>query len=75
MVALPSRRPFATHRELVWVEKAGFTGWACAECAWWFNPSEIPAGNTIAEIKEKYERARDKNFESHVCAAHPKRKD
>jgi hypothetical protein len=28
----------------------------------------IPAGNTLAEIKLNYERQRDKEFESHVCA-------
>jgi len=49
-------------------------GWACSECGWEFNPSGIPAGNTLAEIKLKYERNRDMEFESHVCAKRPKRK-
>ena len=34
----------------------------------------MPAGNTIAEIKLKYERDRDKEFETHVCCEHPKSK-
>ena len=72
MVALPSRKPFTTHPEMVWVQRKRFTGWACSECAWEFNPSDIPAGNTLAEIKQNYERERDKEFESHVCAEHPK---
>jgi hypothetical protein len=49
-------------------------GWACSECAWQFNPSGKPAGNTLGEIKQNYERERDKEFESHVCAEHPKGK-
>jgi hypothetical protein len=50
-------------------------GWACSECAWKFNPSDIPAGKTLAEIKLNFERERDKEFESHVCASYPKRKN
>ena len=57
-------------REIVWVEKKDFRGWACSECAWKFKPSGIPAGNTLAEIKQNYERERDGEFESHVCAKH-----
>jgi hypothetical protein len=74
MVALPSRTPSATHREMVWVQRERFMGWACSQCAWEFNPSGIPAGNTIGEMKLQYERERDKEFESHVCAEHPKDK-
>jgi hypothetical protein len=72
MVAIPSRKPFEAHPEMVWVERKRFVGWACSECAWEFNPSDIPAGNTLAEIKLNYERERDKKFESHVCAEHPR---
>jgi hypothetical protein len=50
-------------------------GWACSRCAWEFNPSGIPAGNTIGEMKLQYERERDKEFESHVCAEHPRVRD
>jgi hypothetical protein len=71
MVAPPSRKPFATHPEMVWVERGRFTGWACSQCAWEFTPSVIPAGNTLAEIKQRYERERDKEFASHVCAKYP----
>ena len=68
MVALPSRERLATHPEMVWVQRERFTGWACSQCAWEFNPSGIPSGNTLAEIKQKYEQERDKQFNSHVCA-------
>ena len=71
MVAIPSRKSFATPPEMVWVQRKRVVGWACSECAWEFNPSEIPAGNTLAEIKLKYERERDRKFESHVCAEYP----
>jgi len=72
MVALPRHKPLATHPELVWVQRKRFTGWACSACAWEFNPSDIPPGNTIAEMKLIYERERDKAFESHDCAEHPR---
>jgi hypothetical protein len=74
MMAFPGRKPYATHPEMVWVERDRFMGWACSECAWQFNPSGIPAGSTLGEIKHNYERQRDKEFESHVCAEHPRRK-
>jgi hypothetical protein len=72
MVVIPGRKRSATHPELVWVQKERFMGWVCSGCAWEFNPSFVPAGNTLAEIKQKYERERDIAFESHVCAEHPK---
>jgi hypothetical protein len=72
MVAPPSRKSFLVRPEMVWVQREHFMGWACSECAWEFNPSRIPAGNTLAEIKQQYERERDKEFASHVCAEHRK---
>src|ERR1700730_7103508 len=71
MMALPA----SDIREIVWIEKKDFRGWACSQCKWKFNPAGIPAGiparNTLAEIKQNYERHRDAEFESHVCAKHP----
>jgi hypothetical protein len=49
-------------------------GWACSQCAWKFNPSGIPAANTLDEMKQNYERKRDKEFALHVCAERPKHK-
>ena len=71
MVAPPSRKPFPARPEMVWVQRERFTGWACAGCAWEFHLSDIPAANTLAEIKQQYERQRDKEFASHLCAQHP----
>jgi hypothetical protein len=58
-------------REMAWVEKGDFRGWACSECAWKFNPSSVPSGNSIAEMKQNYERQRDGEFASHLCIKHP----
>ena len=71
-MAFPSRKPYAAHPKMVWVERPRFMGWACSECAWEFSPSGIPAGNTIDEMKQEYERQRDKEFGSHVCRASAK---
>ena len=59
-------------RGMVWVETEGFRGWACSECAWKFNPSGVPAGNSIDEMKQNYERERNREFASHLCAGHPR---
>ena len=29
-------------REMVWVERERFRGWACSECTWKCNPSSVP---------------------------------
>jgi hypothetical protein len=62
-------------REMVRVEKEDFRGWACSECAWKFKPSGVPTGNTIDEMKQEYERQRDKEFASHLCREHPTAKN
>jgi hypothetical protein len=60
----------AMRRKLVWVERQNLQGWACSECAWVFHPSGPPVGESIDEMKMHYERRRDKEFASHVCAKH-----
>jgi len=52
----------AMRRELVWVEKRNFQGWACTECAWVFKPSGTFTGRSLDEMKENYEQQRDKEF-------------
>ncbi len=67
-----ARRPkVATLRTLIWIEQPRFQGCGCSQCAWVFNPSGPPVGNSLQEMKENYERRRDKEFAAHVCAAHP----
>jgi hypothetical protein len=58
-------------RELVWIERQGFLGWGCSECAWVFKPSGTPTGNSLDEMKRDYEQRRDKDFAAHLCAEHP----
>jgi hypothetical protein len=62
----------AKRRTLVWVETQNFQAWACTECAWVFNASGPPVGNSLDEMKQNYAQRRDKEFTSHVCAQHPR---
>lgn len=65
----------ATRRTLIWTEGSRFQGSGCSECAGGFSPSGPPTGNSLAEMMEKYERRRDKEFAAHVCAEHPRSKN
>lgn len=62
----------AKRRELVWLERQNFQGWACSECAWVFNPAGPPAGRSLDDMKQNFERQRNKEFTSHLCAEHRK---
>jgi hypothetical protein len=66
-VAVEARR-----RELVWVEKKNFQGWACSECAWEFKPSGPLIGESLDKMKMLYQEQRDKEFKLHVCAEYPR---
>jgi hypothetical protein len=57
---------------LIWIKEPRFLGFGCSECAWAFNPSGPPNGNSLQEMKEYYERLRDKEFASHVCTEYPR---
>jgi hypothetical protein len=59
-------------RKLIWIEKRHFQGCGCSECSWAFKPSGPPAGDSLDEMKEIFERLRDKEFAMHVCAEHPR---
>jgi hypothetical protein len=61
----------AMSRELVWIERQGFAGWGCSECAWVFNASKTPAGRFFDEMVRNFELQRDREFTLHVCADHP----
>ena len=62
----------AVRRKLIWAESRTFQGWACSECAWAYKPLGPLVGESIDEMKVHYERERDKEFASHVCAEHPR---
>jgi hypothetical protein len=59
-------------RKLVWIEKQNLQGFGCSECNWVFNPSVAVVGESLDEMKRKYEAQRDKEFAAHVCAKHPR---
>ena len=59
-------------RHLAWVETSNMEAWTCAACNWAFLPSGPPLGESLEEMMENYERQRDMEFSSHVCAQHPK---
>jgi hypothetical protein len=62
----------AMRRILVWVERDDFVGWACSVCTWAFKPSGPVVGDSIDEMKTRYEQQREKEFKSHLCAEHPR---
>jgi hypothetical protein len=59
-------------RTLVWIQNQNFQGFACSECDWVFDPSGALVGESLDEMKRKYEAQRDKEFAAHVCAKHPR---
>jgi hypothetical protein len=52
------------------MESQNFQGFGCSECNWKFKPSGEPEGDSLDEMKRKYETGRDKEFAAHVCAKH-----
>jgi hypothetical protein len=66
-VAVEARR-----RELVWVEKKNFQGWACSECAWEFSAAGPLIGESLDKMKTHYQEQRDNEFKSHICGEHPR---
>jgi hypothetical protein len=59
-------------RQRVWIENQNFQGFGCSECNWVFKPSGPLVGESLNEMKQKYEAQRDKEFAAHVCAKHPR---
>jgi hypothetical protein len=61
-------------RKLVLVETQGFKDWGCSECAWVFNPSGPPTGESLEDMKRNFQMQRSEEFASHDCAEHPRAK-
>ena len=55
-------------RKLVSIEEHRFWGWGCSECEWVFRPLGPLVGQSLDEMKVHYEKQRDEEFASHVCA-------
>jgi hypothetical protein len=47
------------NRKLVWIEQPRFRGFGCSECAWVFNASGSPTGNSFDEMMRHFESQRD----------------
>jgi hypothetical protein len=72
----PKRHPIgAARRTMIWIEGPRFQGSGCSDCAWVFSPSGPPIGGSLSEMKELYERRRDREFADHVCSEHPRSKN
>jgi hypothetical protein len=54
-------------RELVWVESENFHGFGCSWCNWMFSPTGTLKGDSLDEMKRKFEVERDKEFAAHTC--------
>jgi hypothetical protein len=59
-------------RKLIWIEHQNLEGFGCSECHWVFNPCGALVGESLDEMKQKYEAQRDKEFAAHVCVKHPR---
>jgi hypothetical protein len=54
------------------IEEKRFRGFGCSECAWVFNASGSPTGNSFDEMMRNLESQRDAESSSHVCADYPR---
>ena len=61
-------------RKPIWIKEPRFQGYGCSECGWVFKPEGRPAGDSLDEMKEIFERLRNKAFATHVCAEHARAK-
>jgi hypothetical protein len=61
-------------RELVWIEEQWLAGWGCSECAWVFNASGWPLGNTLEDVTRNFQMQLSEEFASHDCSGHPRTK-
>jgi hypothetical protein len=59
-------------RMLVWIDEIRLRGFGCSECAWVFNFSGSPTGNSFDWMIQNFELRRDREFSSHICAEHPR---
>ena len=59
-------------RRLLWIDETRLRGFGCSECAWVFNPSGMPAGNSFDEMMRNFEVRRDREFSSHARVDHPR---
>jgi hypothetical protein len=61
-----------SRREMVWIKTARMEAWTCFACAWTFQPSGPPVGDSLEEMMLNYEHQRDAEYASHVCGMCPR---
>jgi hypothetical protein len=59
-------------RKLVWIANQNFQGFGCSECDWMFKTSSALVGESLDEMKRKYEAQRDEDFAAHGLCQAPK---
>jgi hypothetical protein len=59
-------------RQMIWIKTHRMEAWGCSECEWTFEPSGPPRGSDLDEMKQNYERQREKEYASHACFDHPR---
>jgi hypothetical protein len=76
-LAAKTHEPYDTRvvRDLVWKDQPNFRGWVCSQCAWAFNPSDPPTGESYEAMKRNFGLRRDEEFASHLCAKHPRKQN
>jgi hypothetical protein len=61
-------------RQLTWVKGRIFWGWGCSECDWIFNPSGVPAGKSLDEMKRNSHARISGEFADHAYSEHSRTK-
>ena len=62
----------AVARKRIWIEDRNFQGFGCSECDWRFKPSGTLVGESLDEMKRRFEAQLDKEFTAHICVKTPK---
>jgi hypothetical protein len=62
----------SSSRKLVWVENLKIAGWGCSECAWLFQPPQVPIGRSLDEWTAYLQRQLEEEFAAHDCAVQPR---
>src|SRR5580704_4558237 len=60
-------------RRIIWVATATFRGYGCSGCGSVFTASGALVGDTLEEMKRRYEKQRDNEFADHVCTEYPRK--
>jgi hypothetical protein len=61
-------------RQMIWIKTMRIEAWGCSQCDWTFKPSDPLRGSNLEEMKQNYLSQREREFASHICAAHPRAK-